>query len=109
MSPAALDSPWLTESGNGALDFWAPANGARIGISEHARTELRGTGTFVLGHGSANGLWLPVQKSDGTWQFKNQNSGLYLGQPSTAATQGVQFEQSACASGLAANQDFATQ
>ena len=53
VSPARLYSPWLTQDSSGALDFWAPANGATIGISLHARTELRGTGTFVLGQGSA--------------------------------------------------------
>lgn len=53
VSPAALSSPWLTRGSSGALDFWAPANGARLGVSLHARTELRGPGTFTLGHGSA--------------------------------------------------------
>jgi hypothetical protein len=53
VSPAALSSPWLTRDSSGALDFWAPANGARLGISLHARTELRGPGTFTLGQGSA--------------------------------------------------------
>ncbi|HEV2375228.1 MAG TPA: polysaccharide lyase family 7 protein [Streptosporangiaceae bacterium] len=54
LSPARLDSPWLTRTSAGALDFWAPADGARLGISAHARTELRGTRTFTLGQGSAN-------------------------------------------------------
>ncbi|HEV2346691.1 MAG TPA: RICIN domain-containing protein, partial [Actinocrinis sp.] len=29
-------------------------------------------------NGAANSLWLPQQQSDGSWQFKNQNSGLCL-------------------------------
>lgn len=58
-------------------------------------------------NGSANGLWLPVQQSDGTWRFRNQNSGLCLDQ--TATAQGARFDQRACASGTSANQDFATQ
>jgi hypothetical protein len=53
VSPARLYSPYLTQDSSGALDFWAPSNGARLGISLHARTELRGPGTFTLGQGSA--------------------------------------------------------
>ena len=53
VSPAALSSPWLTRDSSGALEFWAPADGARLGMSLHARTELRGPGTFTLGRGSA--------------------------------------------------------
>ena len=52
-SPARLYSPWLTQDSSGALNFWAPANGATTPGSLHARTELSGTGTFVLGQGSA--------------------------------------------------------
>jgi hypothetical protein len=53
VAPARTYSPWLTQDSSGALNFWADSNGATIGISAHARTELRGTGTFVLGQGSA--------------------------------------------------------
>ena len=53
VSPARLYPPYLTSSGSGALEFWAPSDGARLGVSAHARTELRGTGTFILGHGTA--------------------------------------------------------
>ena len=60
-------------------------------------------------NGTSNGLWLPVQQSDGTWQFKNQNSGLCLDQTGAVTTTGVQFEQWTCKSGTGSNQDFATQ
>ncbi|HJP79391.1 MAG TPA: polysaccharide lyase family 7 protein [Pseudonocardiaceae bacterium] len=53
LSPARLYSPYLTSTSTGALEFWAPSDGARLGISAHARTELRGTGTFTLGNGTA--------------------------------------------------------
>ena len=53
VSPARLYSPWLTQDSSGALNFWAPADGATTPNSLHARTELSGPGTFVLGQGSA--------------------------------------------------------
>lgn len=59
-------------------------------------------------NGSANGLWLPVAESDGTWQFKNQNSGLCLDQTGDVDTAGVQFDQWACKTGTGNGQDFAT-
>ncbi|HET9170699.1 MAG TPA: RICIN domain-containing protein [Actinospica sp.] len=59
-------------------------------------------------NGTSNGLWLPVQQSDGTWQFKNQNSGLCLDQAGAVTTSGVQFDQWTCKSGTGNNQDFAT-
>ena len=60
-------------------------------------------------NGTANGLWLPVEQSDGTWSFKNQNSGLCLDQTGAVTTSGVQFEQWTCKTGTGNNQDFATQ
>ena len=60
-------------------------------------------------NGTTNGLWLPVRQSDGTWQFKNENSGLCLDQTGNVSTEGVQFEQWTCKTGTGTNQDFATQ
>ena len=59
-------------------------------------------------NGTTNGLWLPVQESDGTWQFQNDNSGLCLDQAGAVTTEGVQFDQWTCKSGTGNNQDFAT-
>ncbi|HEV2372686.1 MAG TPA: RICIN domain-containing protein [Streptosporangiaceae bacterium] len=59
-------------------------------------------------NGTTNGLWLPVKQSDGTWQFRNENSGLCLDQAGNVSTAGVQFDQWTCKSGTGNNQDFAT-
>ena len=59
-------------------------------------------------NGTTNGLWLPIQESDGTWQFRNENSGLCLDQAGGVTTEGVQFDQWTCKSGTGNNQDFAT-
>ncbi len=60
-------------------------------------------------NGTSNGLWKPVEQSDGTWQFQNENSGLCLDQTGDVTTRGVQFDQWTCKSGTGNNQDFATQ
>jgi hypothetical protein len=61
-------------------------------------------------NGTSNGLWLPIQLSDGTWQFKNQHSGLCLDMTSNSTSTGTQFEQWSCKSSAAgSNQAFATQ
>jgi chitinase len=60
-------------------------------------------------NGTTNGLWLPVEQSDGTWQFQNENSQLCLDQAGAVTTEGIQFDQWTCKTGAGTNQDFATQ
>ncbi len=58
--------------------------------------------------GSANSLWLPIQLSDGSWQFQNENSGLCLDVTGQTSTAGTQLEQYACKTSAAGtNQGFA--
>jgi alginate lyase len=40
LSPARLDSPWLTQTSTGGLLFWAPSGAATTAHSLHSRTEL---------------------------------------------------------------------
>ena len=75
LSPARLYSPYLTQNSSGGLGFWAPADGARLGISEHARTELRGTGTFTLGQGSAG-----LTETATVTQVPSQSHDIIIGQ-----------------------------
>ena len=77
-------------------------------VVQSASTANGGKAIQYTQNGSSNGLWLPVKQSDGTWQFKNQNSGLCLDQTGAVTTQGVQFQQWTCKSGTGNNQDFAT-
>jgi hypothetical protein len=46
IDPAAVTEPWLTESPDGSLTFWAPATGATTKNSDHPRTELVSRDTF---------------------------------------------------------------
>jgi hypothetical protein len=75
LSPARLYSPYLTQNSSGALHFWAPSDGARLGISAHARTELRGTGTFTLGQGSAG-----LTETATVTQVPDQSQDIIIGQ-----------------------------
>ena len=56
--------------------------------------------------GSAAGLWLPQQESDGSWEFKNQNSGLCLDVYGAGSNAGQQLDQWPCKNAPGTNQDF---
>jgi hypothetical protein len=56
--------------------------------------------------GAAASLWLPQQQSDGSWQFKNQNSGLCLDVYGAGSNQGQQLDQWPCKNAPGTNQDF---
>jgi hypothetical protein len=53
-----------------------------------------------------NSLWLPVQQSDGSYSFKNQNSGLCLDGYGANGTLGQQLDQWQCKNAPGNNQDF---
>jgi hypothetical protein len=56
--------------------------------------------------GAAGSLWLPAQQSDGSWAFKNQNSGLCLDVFGAGSNLGQQLDQWACKNAPGTNQDF---
>ena len=51
-------------------------------------------------------LWLPVKQSDGSYSFKNQNSGLCLDVYGANSTLGQQLDQWQCKNAPGTNQDF---
>ena len=55
---------------------------------------------------SASSQWLPVQQSDGSWEFKNSASGLCLDVTGAGSTLGQQLDQWACKNAPGTNQDF---
>jgi hypothetical protein len=57
-------------------------------------------------NGSAASQWLPQQQSDGSWQFKNQNSGLCLDVYGNGSNTGQQLDQWPCKNAPGTNQDF---
>jgi hypothetical protein len=56
--------------------------------------------------GASTALWLPQQQSDGSWQFKNQGSGLCLDVYHASSTAGQQLDQWPCKNAAGTNQDF---
>lgn len=57
--------------------------------------------------GASTALWLPQQQSDGSWQFKNQGSGLCLDVHGAGSNTGQQLDQWPCKNAPGTNQDFA--
>ncbi len=56
--------------------------------------------------GSASSQWLPMQQSDGSWEFKNSASGLCLDVYHAGSNLGQQFDQWPCKNAPGTNQDF---
>ncbi|KAA2266619.1 hypothetical protein F0L68_02465 [Solihabitans fulvus] len=52
------------------------------------------------------GLWQPVQQSDGSYEFRNQNSGLCLDVYGAGSNLGQQLDQWPCKNAPGTNQDF---
>jgi len=55
---------------------------------------------------AANGLWLPVRQSDGSYSFQNRNSGLCLDVYGGGSNTGQQLDQWQCKNAPGTNQDF---
>ena len=56
--------------------------------------------------GASGSLWQPVQQSDGSYEFKNQNSGLCLDVYGAGSNLGQQLDQWPCKNAPGTNQDF---
>jgi hypothetical protein len=59
-------------------------------------------------NGSASSQWLPMQQSDGSWEFKNSGSGLCLDVYGASSSSGQQLDQWSCKNAAGNNQDFTT-
>ena len=57
-------------------------------------------------NGAAASLWQPIAQSDGSYEFRNQNSGLCLDVYGAGSNQGQQFDQWPCKNAAGTNQDF---
>ncbi len=57
-------------------------------------------------NGNAASQWLPEQQSDGSYEFKNDNSGLCLDVTGNVSTLGQQLDQWPCKNAPGTNQDF---
>ncbi|WP_043714863.1 RICIN domain-containing protein [Kutzneria sp. 744] len=68
----------------------------------------QGTPDIVQGSpgATAANLWQPLQQSDGSYEFRNQNSGLCLDVYGAGSTVGQQLDQWPCKNAPGTNQDF---
>ena len=84
----------------------AASSGQDVAVANSATTA--GTPDIVqqVPNGAANGLWLPVAQSDGSFAFQNRNSGLCLDVFGATATAGQQLDQWPCKDAVGTNQDF---
>jgi hypothetical protein len=55
---------------------------------------------------STSSQWLPMQQSDGSWEFKNSGSGLCLDVYGAGSNLGQQLDQWPCKNAAGTNQDF---
>jgi hypothetical protein len=56
--------------------------------------------------GAAGSVWQPIQQSDGSYEFRNQNSGLCLDVYGAGSNLGQQLDQWPCKNAPGTNQDF---
>ncbi|HEX5403607.1 MAG TPA: RICIN domain-containing protein [Pseudonocardiaceae bacterium] len=57
-------------------------------------------------NGAAASLWQPLRQSDGSYEFRNQNSGLCLDVTGAVGNLGQQLDQWPCKDAVGTNQDF---
>jgi len=90
--------------GSGALQ--AQNSGDDVTVSGSATAQ--GTADIVQepASASASSQWLPVQQSDGSWEFKNSASGLCLDVTGAGSNLGQQLDQWPCKNAPGTNQDF---
>ena len=75
IQPATIKAPWLTQTPDGGLNFWAPATGATTKNSDHPRTELDSLTNFTAGKGTHT-----LSASVTLLQVPNDGQGMILGQ-----------------------------
>ena len=87
-------------------ELQAQSSGQDVAVANNSTAQ--GTPDIVQQpvNGAADSLWLPQQQSDGSWQFKNQNSGLCLDVYRAGSNTGQQLDQWACKNAPGTNQDF---
>ncbi|HEX6522959.1 MAG TPA: RICIN domain-containing protein [Streptosporangiaceae bacterium] len=90
----------------GRGELQAQNSGDDVAVS--GSSTASGTADIVqqVPNGASNSLWLPMQQSDGSFQFQNQNSGLCLDVLGAGSNTGQQLDQWPCKNAPGTNQDF---
>jgi hypothetical protein len=93
-----------TSGGNGELEV--ESSGQDVTVAGSSTSQ--GVPDIVQepANGNAASEWLPEQQSDGSYQFKNDNSGLCLDVYGSGSNEGQQLDQWPCKNAPGTNQDF---
>ena len=112
---AVIDQSTCTGGSNQSFQFVAGSGGyGQLQVQSSGQVVTVANGSTAQGSpdvvqepsGAAGSQWLPQQQSDGSWQFKNQNSGLCLDVYGASSTNGQQLDQWPCKNAPGTNQDF---
>ncbi|MGH3417484.1 MAG: RICIN domain-containing protein, partial [Actinocrinis sp.] len=113
-SGAAIDQWNCNGQSNQQFQFLPVSGGYGQLQAENSGQDITATGTTqgvpdIVQQSATTGsaaLWLPQQQSDGSWQFKNQGSGLCLDVYRASTSAGQQLDQWPCKNAPASNQTF---
>jgi Ricin-type beta-trefoil lectin domain len=113
---AAIDQWTCNGQSNQQFQFVATSGGYGELQAQNSGDDLTVSGTVTAAgtpdivqqpvNGSAASQWLPVQQSDGSWEFKNSGSGLCLDVYGASTSTGQQLDQWACKNAPGTNQDY---
>jgi hypothetical protein len=90
----------------GAGELRAQNSGQDVTVANGATAQ--GTPDIVQEppNGTTAALWQPLRQSDGSYEFRNQNSGLCLDVTGANSTLGQQLDQWPCKNAVGTNQDL---
>jgi ricin-type beta-trefoil lectin protein len=90
----------------GAGELRAQNSGQDVVVANDSTAQ--GTPDIVTepANGAAGSLWQPLRQSDGSYELRNQNSGLCLDVNGVSSTPGQQLDQWPCKNASGTNQDF---
>jgi hypothetical protein len=90
----------------GAGELQAQNSGQDVAVANNSTAQ--GTPDIVAepANGAAGSLWQPLRQSDGSYEFRNQNSGLCLDVTGASSAMGQQLDQWPCKNATGTNQDF---
>ena len=115
-SGAAIDQWTCNGQSNQQFQFVPGSGGYGALQAQNSGDDITVTGTATAAgtpdiaqepaSSSASSQWLPVQQTDGSWEFKNSASGLCLDVYGAGSNLGQQLDQWPCKNAPGTNQDF---
>jgi hypothetical protein len=91
---------------NGYGELQAENSGDDVAVAGSSTTQGSPDIVQQVPNGAANSLWQPQRQSDGSYQFKNLNSGLCLDVLGAGSNLGQQLDQWPCKNAPGNNQDL---